>query len=52
MEDFKDKKPNGAFVPDRKAGDVTQELWDVLVVHGSGNSLDLIRFGAGTDRKT
>ena len=50
VEYFPDKKPEGSTRYMRKLGDVTQELWDVLVVTPEKKRLDFIRFGAGMDR--
>ena len=49
-EYFPDKKPNGSHAYERKPGTVTQDLWDVLMVDGAGETLHFIRFGAGEDR--
>lgn len=49
-EDMQEKKPKGARTPLRMPGTVSQELWDVLVVHPERKTLDFIRFGAGEDR--
>ncbi len=48
LEDFKGKKPQGAWTYNRQQGTVTQDLWDVLVV--KENQLSFIRYGAGGDR--
>ena len=37
------------FTPPRVLGEVSQELWDVLLVKESGK-LHFVRFGAGNDR--
>lgn len=50
LEDFKDRKPTGAYTCDRKRNTVTQDLWDVLIIPKSKKRLELIRFGAGEDR--
>lgn len=50
LEYFTDKKPDGSFTWPRKAGDVTQDLWDVLLVDTRRDELRLVRFGAGEDR--
>lgn len=50
IEDFKDKKPEGAITYDRKLNTVTQDLWDVLVINKERNAIDLVRFGAGVDQ--
>ena len=49
LESFPEHKPAGSVSPERRRGDSTQELWDVLLVHADG-SLDFVRFGAGEDR--
>lgn len=49
-EYFEDKKPAGAATPERKLGELSQELWDVLTISGKERSLDFIRFGAGENR--
>ena len=48
LEDFKGKKPQGAWTYNRQQGTVTQDLWDVLVV--KENQLSFIRYGSGGDR--
>ena len=50
MESFKEKKPEGAFPPERERGTASEDLFDVLVIHRDSDSLDLIRYGAGEDR--
>lgn len=42
--------PQGATVPSRTIGDVTQDAWDVVVILPNENKFELIRFGAGNDR--
>ena len=49
VEDFKDKKPDGAVTYDRKIGELTQELWTVMVVQHDSKNIKFIRFGAGED---
>ena len=49
-EYFPDKKPEGSVRQMRKLGDVTQDLWDVLIVKPRQNKLEFVRFGAGEDR--
>lgn len=51
LEFFTDKKPDGAVTWERKADDVTQELWDSLLIDFEKQVLKLIRFGAGKDRE-
>lgn len=48
-EDMAERKVEGSFTPARVLGESTQELWDILIVKGSG-TLHFIRFGAGRDR--
>lgn len=50
IEYFEDKKPEGAICPVRVEGEVTQELWDTLILDCESGDMDFIRFGAGTDR--
>lgn len=50
LEDFKDKKPEGSYTCDRLRNTVTQDLWDVMVVHPEEGTVDFVRFGAGEDR--
>lgn len=50
IEYFEDKKPEGAICPVRVEGEVSQELWDTLILDCESGSLDFIRFGAGIDR--
>ena len=49
LEEFWEHKPEDSVTHARKRGTRTQELWDVLIVHRSGD-IDLIRYGAGEDR--
>ena len=49
-EYFVDKKPEGAYTPERRLGCVSQELWDTMVINTKENKIDFIRFGAGEDR--
>ncbi len=51
IEYFKDKKPDGSICAARNIGDVTQELWDTLIVNEDTWDIDLVRFGAGGDRR-
>lgn len=50
VEYFPDKKPEGSTRQMRKLKDVTQELWDVLIVTPEKKQLEFIRFGAGENR--
>jgi len=49
-EYFTNYKPRGAYTPERRLGEVTQELWDALIVTPKSRRLDFLRFGAGKDR--
>ena len=49
-EYFPDKKPEGSMRYMRKLKDVTQDLWDVLIITPGEGRLDFVRFGAGEDR--
>ena len=51
LEDFQDRKPVGAITQKRALGTVSQDLWDVMVVHPDLRSIDFVRFGAGDDRQ-
>lgn len=46
-EYFPDKKPEGAVARRRYQNDVTQDLWDILILQSDTDSLKFIRFGAG-----
>ncbi len=48
-EDFKDRKPDNSVTYDRKIGEVSQELWTVLILQRDSNRMKFIRFGAGED---
>jgi len=50
LESFWEYKPAGSVTQMRRAGEPSQELWDVLVVHAHSRDFDLIRYGAGVDR--
>jgi 3',5'-cyclic AMP phosphodiesterase CpdA len=51
-ESFPGKKPPGCESYMRTPGQVTQDLWDVLIVSpAQQNALTLIRFGAGENRR-
>lgn len=50
IEDEQVKKAAGSTTYHRKLNDVTQELWNVLVVNTRTGRLDFVRFGAGEDR--
>lgn len=49
-EDMLERKVGGSFTPTRELGQVSQELWDILVIKNNG-SLHFVRFGAGQDRR-
>lgn len=49
-EYFSDKKPEGSARYKRKLNDVTQDLWDALVIIPDKKTLEFVRFGAGEDR--
>ena len=51
IEYFEDKKPEGAYAPARYEDEVSQELWDTLIVDEATGDIDLVRFGAGYDRR-
>lgn len=51
LEYFTDHKPETSFTSPRQRHTVTQELFDILIVHRESNILDLVRFGAGEDRR-
>lgn len=51
MEDFQDKKPAGSWTYNRQQGTVTEDLWDVMIVHADHSGIDFVRFGAGEDKK-
>ncbi|MBD5527028.1 MAG: hypothetical protein HDR02_01265 [Lachnospiraceae bacterium] len=51
MEDFQDKKPAGSWTYYRQQGTVTEDLWDVMIVHADHSGIDFVRFGAGEDKK-
>lgn len=48
-EDMAERKVEGSFTPARVLREVTQELWDILIIKSSGK-LHFVRFGAGHDR--
>ena len=50
LEAVNDKKPGGTVTPDRRPGDASQELWDIMRISEDGSEIDFIRFGAGSDR--
>lgn len=50
MEDFQDRKPAGSWTYSRQQDTVTEDLWDVMIVHADHAGIDFVRFGAGEDR--
>lgn len=48
--------PSGAYMPEgataetRETGTVTQELWDIIVIKPESRTVNMIRYGAGSDR--
>ena len=50
LEYFEEMKPEGATAPVRVEGEVSQELWDTLLINPKTGQLDFVRFGAGVDR--
>lgn len=51
MEDFQREKPEGSWTYSRQQGTVTEDLWDVMIVHADHSGIDFVRFGAGEDKK-
>lgn len=49
-EAFTEHKTEGFLTPERRLGDASQELWDVLLVNAKEHTLRFVRFGAGGDR--
>lgn len=45
-----DEAPEDAWFPERAAGDVTEQLWDVVSLDQDNSIISFIRFGAGVDR--
>lgn len=50
MEDFTREKPQGSWTYSRQQNTVTEDLWDVMIVHANHGGIDFVRFGAGEDR--
>lgn len=50
LEYMLEKKPEGAVTHYREEDQVSQELWDSLLVDFEAEKISLIRFGAGEDR--
>lgn len=51
LEYMLEKKPDGALTSYREADQVSQELWDSLVIDFEARKLTMVRFGAGEDRE-
>lgn len=51
MEDFLREKPEGSWTYSRQQGTVTEDLWDVMIVHADHSGIEFVRFGAGEDKK-
>ncbi len=51
MEDFQREKPEGSWTYSRQQGTVTEDLWDVMIVHADHSGIDFVRFGAGEDKR-
>lgn len=49
-EECPDIKPRGCETATRRLNDVSEDLWDVIVINASKRTIDLVRFGAGNDR--
>ncbi len=49
-EYFLEHKPEGAVVPHRKLGDVSQESFDIMTIDTENHKIHFTRFGAGNDR--
>lgn len=45
-----DYYPQGATMPERTINTVTQELWDIIVIKPESREVNMIRYGAGSDR--
>lgn len=50
-EYFPDKKPEGATAWNRRPGEDSQDLWDILSISVEEGTLDFTRLGAGEDRR-
>lgn len=46
-----DDGPEWSYVPVRKKGTISQDLWDVLVYSPSKKKINMVRFGGGEDRE-
>lgn len=51
MEDFQREKPEGSWTYSRQQGTVTEDLWDVMIVHADHSGVEFVRFGAGEDKR-
>ena len=49
-EAFYEHKTEGFITPERKLGEASQELFDVLMVNAEKGTARFVRFGAGSDR--
>jgi len=49
-EYFLEHKPEGAVVPHRRLGDVSQESFDIMTIDTENREIHFTRFGAGKDR--
>lgn len=49
-EYFEGKRPEGSVRYHRHLGEVTQVLWDTMIIHPKSGQIELIRFGAGRNR--
>ncbi|MCR4901355.1 MAG: Gfo/Idh/MocA family oxidoreductase, partial [Butyrivibrio sp.] len=49
-EECRDIKPEGCETAERALGEVSEDLWDVLVINASERTIDCVRYGAGSDR--
>ena len=42
--------PEGAVMPEREEGTITQELWDIITIKPMAREVKMIRYGAGNNR--
>lgn len=42
---------DGLYAPERAAGTVTEDCWDVVVIRPTSRLINFVRFGAGSDRE-
>ena len=45
------RMPDDCSVPPREYGTVTEDLWDTVIFNPKERRIDIVRFGAGEDRK-